>query len=874
MNTTSSINENSQKHKLDVCVIMTPVSCSISTNWRGKVNLATDRLGQQAHAKEFIAKTLPIEKIIEHILAGHRVAPGTFTNDYRRADHWQGAQLVALDYDLNSVADLRAAPIAGPYAFLIHSTASSGQTTENNPDGNLRSRAWFLMPERITDPEVYELLAAGLYRLIGLPGDEQTVSAAQGFYGSTNRAEAPYTHLEAVLPQEIVNQAIAAQRRQLEAEHDRQAIFKYTDDPDHSGLTDLIISRARQRGYKGSGAFVNGPCLFPENHKRGDRNASAGIAVESGVHHCFVCGTHSSLETAERLGIDTTDYRRQLAQAIGQGQERALSAGLIDNGPAALPPVETPQAVPAIESDTPTYTPSYEAETTAAPRPWGTWADGISDYQVLLAQATGVKNLGGLLLILALAGNTGEPFDLYQIAAAGLLEYDQLYRLARAPLFARIFEETDQYFANFYTIEKDPYCKNSQNIRRPRRTYRLLADPATVEAELYTAAVDTAFKLAAQRSGKRLPPALKERFAQFLPGVDASNVRTVVSQYSAACDALAKIDREFADDYSAFQARFGDMTDYLDRIGSANDPACEIQHVSDYADLLGKDADYHLKLAAYALRFDQKRVPDRPRTTTLDAFAAGVSVPLVTRKRATSGKYGARELAELRYADDTRIQVNIGQHTPESLPDAISKAARAEHGYALYAQPVGGPPIPLKPQNYEQICARAAVNGGGISLMMSVSQPMERYTPSEADAQPARRLPRKPRQTTDRQATRRKSPDLPTLIQDGFTRLLTGHGWTHEADTWADPTGRQYADDAPLLLAALTRQLEEKKMSSIHHQADTYDREPVQLLVTADQPEPEPTTTAPIAIWADRPAFYELIRPNIFSTRSEMRVTA
>jgi hypothetical protein len=506
-----------------------------------------------------------------------------------------------------------------------------------------------------------------------------------------------------------------------------------------------------------------------------------------------------------------------------------------------------------------------------------TWAEGITDAIWLLALATGNRNLAALFLILAMLDNRGGEFDLYQFGD-GWLDYDQLYRVTRQPLFSRVFEEVT-YFANFYTLEKDTTVKNSQNTPgQPRRCYRL-RDHATVEAELWTAAVDTAFKLASQRSGKRLPLLLKERFAQFLPGVDASNVRTVTAQFNAAFEALAKTDPEVAQDLDAFQARFRDLLDYLDRVNAATDPASEVQELPDYVGLLGKDADYHLKLGAYALRYDQKRVPDRPRTTTLDAFVAGVSVPLITRKRATSGKYGVRELAELRYTADTRVWVDIGQQTPDTLFDATGKAARAEHGYPLFMRAGNSRLLAIKSQNAMQVCTEAAATGSGIQLMLSKSQPMERYDPSkEAAEQPAAKLPRKPRQTTERKpVVRRKAPDVPAIVQDAFTRLMTGHGWSHEADTWADPTGRQYADDAPAILGALTRQLKEIKMLNIHHQAEKYD-EPEQLAAERQRlntaPEPEESlpivAPAPVAIWADRPAFYELIRPNIFTPRREV----
>jgi len=86
------------------------------------------------------------------------------------------------------------------------------------------------------------------------------------------------------------------------------------DDADYektpTGLIDAIINAAENKGYKGRKDWLNGPCLFPENHVHDDKNASAGIAKKTGVLNCFVagCGEHGHREVAERLGIDWRQY--------------------------------------------------------------------------------------------------------------------------------------------------------------------------------------------------------------------------------------------------------------------------------------------------------------------------------------------------------------------------------------------------------------------------------------------------------------------------------------------------------------------------------------------------------------------------------------
>ena len=81
-----------------------------------------------------------------------------------------------------------------------------------------------------------------------------------------------------------------------------------------AGLMQAILAAAAERGYRGRGEWINGQCLFHDDH-----HDSAGIHTESGVCNCFVCGTHSSWDVAEQLGIDpkrfyTSKKKRKKAQ--------------------------------------------------------------------------------------------------------------------------------------------------------------------------------------------------------------------------------------------------------------------------------------------------------------------------------------------------------------------------------------------------------------------------------------------------------------------------------------------------------------------------------------------------------------------------------
>lgn len=65
------------------------------------------------------------------------------------------------------------------------------------------------------------------------------------------------------------------------------------------------ISRALiGQGFKPHGEWLHGSCLYPERHKRGDRNPSFGFNTASGYGHCYLCGTMLAKEVCARLNID------------------------------------------------------------------------------------------------------------------------------------------------------------------------------------------------------------------------------------------------------------------------------------------------------------------------------------------------------------------------------------------------------------------------------------------------------------------------------------------------------------------------------------------------------------------------------------------
>lgn len=71
----------------------------------------------------------------------------------------------------------------------------------------------------------------------------------------------------------------------------------------NSAVINAIAVALSARGFKRRGEWLHGSCIYPERHKRGDRNPSFGFNTQSGYCYCYVCGTMLAKDICERLGI-------------------------------------------------------------------------------------------------------------------------------------------------------------------------------------------------------------------------------------------------------------------------------------------------------------------------------------------------------------------------------------------------------------------------------------------------------------------------------------------------------------------------------------------------------------------------------------------
>ncbi|NLF76239.1 MAG: hypothetical protein GX573_11115 [Chloroflexi bacterium] len=79
-------------------------------------------------------------------------------------------------------------------------------------------------------------------------------------------------------------------------------------------LIDAVTGTLLDQGYRRSGDWLSGPCLFPANHRHGDRHTSFGFNFRTGYGNCFRCGSMLLKDLCQTLAIRPSDYGGLLAQ--------------------------------------------------------------------------------------------------------------------------------------------------------------------------------------------------------------------------------------------------------------------------------------------------------------------------------------------------------------------------------------------------------------------------------------------------------------------------------------------------------------------------------------------------------------------------------
>lgn len=86
-----------------------------------------------------------------------------------------------------------------------------------------------------------------------------------------------------------------------------------TRDTLNPALLDAVTETLIRQGYRRSGDWLSGPCLFPKHHRHGDQHPSFGFNMRSGYANCYRCGSLLLKDLCQTLGIYPVDYGGLLA---------------------------------------------------------------------------------------------------------------------------------------------------------------------------------------------------------------------------------------------------------------------------------------------------------------------------------------------------------------------------------------------------------------------------------------------------------------------------------------------------------------------------------------------------------------------------------
>jgi hypothetical protein len=73
-------------------------------------------------------------------------------------------------------------------------------------------------------------------------------------------------------------------------------------------LVAALVEHFAAKGFRQRGAWLNGPCVYPDRHTHGDARPSFGYNLESGYGFCFRCGTLLTKDICFALNIHPVDY--------------------------------------------------------------------------------------------------------------------------------------------------------------------------------------------------------------------------------------------------------------------------------------------------------------------------------------------------------------------------------------------------------------------------------------------------------------------------------------------------------------------------------------------------------------------------------------
>ncbi len=215
-------------------------------------------------------------------------------------------------------------------------------------------------------------------------------------------------------------------------------------------------------GYHRYGEWLHGPCVYPGNHKNGDRHPSFGFNTESGYGYCFKCGTLLAKDLCHALGIQPENY-----------------GGLMTHPELRVPHLSSNKSSPILQSQP---DPAATLQPTAL-----TAADGESmpPREPVAPSLAELKLPNWLQQYLDWAGRTGNqtPMDFHLAAGLWLLSVAVGRRLfGEAPWGIKIY--TNLYLmliADTTYYRKSTAYKLAEQIAREAIPHMLMPTPGSPE---------------------------------------------------------------------------------------------------------------------------------------------------------------------------------------------------------------------------------------------------------------------------------------------------------------------------------------------------------------------------------------------------------
>lgn len=220
-------------------------------------------------------------------------------------------------------------------------------------------------------------------------------------------------------------------------------------------------------GYHRYADWLHGQCVYPGNHKSGDRHPSFGFNTQTGYGYCFKCGTMLAKDLCYTLGIRPEDYGGLIARQV------------------YVPPRQSAVKLSDVPTDDPQTTLHRSQNNAPAASESVAVADGIPPTNPVLPAISDLKLPNWLQQYLEWAGRTGNqtPMDFHLAAGLWLLSIAVGRRLyGEAPWGIKIY--TNLYLmliADTTYYRKSTAYKLAEQIAREAIPHMLMPTPGSPE---------------------------------------------------------------------------------------------------------------------------------------------------------------------------------------------------------------------------------------------------------------------------------------------------------------------------------------------------------------------------------------------------------